>query len=337
MTHAPKPLSFGGHALWHNPGSRLSLIWLIFLGFLALSADFWASDKPLLMRLHGQTYLLTNLFDPTSLYAYDNQNLEAALTGDDWLLLPAVPWGPNAQDKTDAPLSPPSGEHWLGTDGARRDVAARLVHGTRVALGVGGLAVTLALLLGLTVGLLAAYLGGRWDSVLTRLTEGVIALPAVFIMLAVMGVLEKSGVGALIVVIGCLSWGRIARLVRAEARRVLAMDYLAAAVALGLSGPRILVRHVLPNVLSPVLISATFIFASTLLIEASLSFLGMGVPDRVASWGGLLHGAMGHFYAWWLVLPPGFAIFATVLALSSVGETLRDAFDPRLEIPTSRG
>jgi peptide/nickel transport system permease protein len=145
-----------------------------------------------------------------------------------------------------------------------------------------------------------------------------------------MGVVEGAGIGTMMVVIGLVYWTRVARLVRAEALRVRQLAFIEAAVALGYSGHRIILRHILPNTMGPILVTATFGFAAAILVEASLSFLGFGTPDTTASWGGLLRGAMGNFRAWWLVIFPGAAVFLTVTAYNLTGEALRDALDPRL-------
>jgi len=140
-----------------------------------------------------------------------------------------------------------------------------------------------------------------------------------------------------VVVVGLVYWTRVARLVRAEALRVREMDFVAAAITLGYSDLRIMVRHILPNTLGPVWVTATFGVASMILVEASLSFLGFGAPDDMASWGSLLRGAMGNFHAWWLVLFPGLTIFTVVSAYNLAGEALRDALDPHLRAERGAG
>jgi len=252
------------------------------------------------------------------------------MDGDGWMVPPPVGWAQNQQDKGARPLAPPSARHWLGTDSARRDVLARLVHGSRVSILVGVVSVSIYVILGSLLGLLAAYFGGWVDVVISRLTEAVLTIPVFFLVLAVMGVVQEAGVVTMMVVIGLVYWTRVARLVRAEALRVRAQEYIDAAIALGFSTPRILLRHILPNTTGPILVTATFGVAGAILIEAALSFLGFGTPDTVASWGGLLRGAMGNFHAWWLVLFPGFTIFAVVTAYNLAGEALRDLLDPRL-------
>ncbi len=310
-------------------GARLGAGIVALVLLVAAAADFLASDRPLAARFQGELYWLPALSDPPALRPLTFADLEAQLGPDDWLVRPLIAWGPNAQDKTSQPLAAPSPRHWLGTDGSRRDVLARLIHGTRVSLLVGVVAVAIYLVIGTLLGLVAGYVGGLVDSVISRTAEAVMTIPVFFLILAVMGVMEQAGIGTMMVVIGLVYWTHIARLVRAETLRVRAFPFVEAAVALGYSTPRILLRHILPNVSGPILVAATFGVASTILVEASLSFLGFGTPDATASWGGLLRGAMGNFHAWWLAAFPGTAIFVTVMAYNLLGEALRDALDPR--------
>ncbi len=316
--------------VWRRPGGRIGLLLIAALVAVAWGADFIASDKPLVLHLDGDIYLLPNLRDPLALRAHTSQTLAHSMGADDWMIPALVPWGPNQQDKGQQPLAPPSIDHWLGTDTARRDVLARLVHGARVSFLVGLVAVALYVVIGTLLGLVAAFYGGWIDAVISRVTEVFLSIPVFFLILAVMGLVERAGIFAMTLVIGLVYWTRIARLVRAEALRVCALEYVQAATALGFSSGRVMLRHVLPNTMGPILVAATFGIAGTILIEAALSFLGFGTPDTMASWGGLLRGAMGNFHAWWLVLFPGATIFVTVTAYNLAGEALRDALDPRL-------
>lgn len=297
---------------------------------VAAIADFLASDKPILAKIGGQVYWLPNVTDPVELRAHSNHSLLDSMGDGDWLIEPPVPWGPNEQDKSQTPLMPPSSRHLLGTDTARRDVLSRVIHGSRIALLVGVVSVSIYVLVGTVLGLGAAFFGGWFDVVVSRAIETLMTIPVFFLILAVMGVVDGAGIGTMMVVIGLVYWTRVARLVRAEALRVRGLAYIEAAVALGYSGRRIILRHILPNSMGPILVTATFGVAAAVLVEASLSFLGFGTPDTTASWGALLRGAMGNFHAWWLVIFPGAAIFLTVTAYNLAGEALRDALDPHL-------
>lgn len=234
-----------------------------------------------------------------------------------------VPYGPNQQDKGYAPLLPPSRRHLLGTDHARRDVLARIIHGTRVALFGSLWAVGIALVLGLALGMSAGYLGGTLDFLVLRLTETLLAVPAFFLLLALLGTLSAPSLWMLLTVMGLVSWTTIARIARAETQRLRHASFVEAAKVLGYSRWRLFVRHLLPNVLPPVLVAAVFSLSSVVLTEAALSFLGFGAPETTATWGGLLQGAAGHMQAWWLVLPPGILLFLTTLAFNRLAQALR--------------
>jgi peptide/nickel transport system permease protein len=313
---------------------RVSLYVIIALAVLAAVADFIASDLPIVVSLRGELHVFPNLTHPAKLRAYDNQRLLAAMTPDDWAVFPPVPWGYNTHD-LDAVLAAPSSAHWLGTDSGGRDVLSRVVHGSRVSLSVGVLSVCVLSFIGVLLGSLSAYYGGLADLLLMRLLEIVHSIPTILLLVTILAIVMPSGwssVIAMMVVIGLVRWTDVARLVRGEILRVRTMPYVEAARALGFGSPRIIVRHVLPNALTPVLVTATFSMASAILIEGALSFLGFGIPQDMASWGGMLNDVRGHTEAWWLAVFPGAAIFITVTVYNLAGEGLRDAIDPRLKM-----
>lgn len=313
---------------------RASLYVIFGLLFIAFAADFLSSDLPIVLSLRGELYVVPNLTRPAALRIYDNQRLLDELGEDDWAVLPPVPWGFNTHD-LDAVLRPPSAEHWLGTDSGGRDVAARVIHGSRVSLAVGIMSVSVLVSIGVLLGSLAAYYGGLVDLLLMRLLEIVHAVPTLLLLVTILAVIMPTGwssVIAMMVVIGLVRWTDVARLVRGEILRVQTMQYVEAARALGCRPARVIFRHILPNALSPVLVAATFSMASAILIEGALSFLGFGIPSDMASWGGMLNDVRGHSEAWWLALFPGAAIFVTVTVYNLAGEGLRDAIDPRLKI-----
>jgi peptide/nickel transport system permease protein len=245
------------------------------------------------------------------------------------LLAPLLaPWDPLALDVKSRLRGPVAG-HWLGTDDLGRDVLSRVLHGARISVVVGGLVVLLAGAAGLVVGLAAGYYR-QLDNPLMRVMDGLMAFPAIILAIALMASLGPS-IRNVIVALGVVYTPRIARIVRGSVLVVRELSYVEAARAAGAGDARIVAHHVLPNCLSPVVVQATFIFALAVLSEAALSFLGVGAPPAVPSWGNIL--AEGRLYvqqAPWLVLGPGTAIMATILGLNLFGDGLRDALDPRL-------
>ncbi len=315
--------------------NRLALAVIAALGMLALVADMLASDKPLLVRYHGQLFVLPNLTNPAALRELDNQSLREDLdsAGGDWMIAPPVPYGPYRIDLSLEQLpSPPGNGHLLGTDETGRDVLARLIHGARVSLSVGLVAVALYVLIGIALGALAGYFGGPIDWLVSRAIEVMLSFPTLFLLLAILAMVERPSVGHLMVVLGLTRWPAVARLVRGEMLRLKPMGFVQASRALGASDWHILWRHLLPNAMGPVLVMATFGVAGAVLLESALSFLGFGAPPPVASWGEILteaHRQLAGAGAWWLAVFPGLAIFATAMAYNVVGEGLREAMDPR--------
>ena len=225
-------------------------------------------------------------------------------------------------------VEPPSGRHWLGTDSEGRDVFARMLYGTRISLSIGVVAVAIYVAIGVVLGALAGYFGGHVDLWISRLIEVMICFPSFFLILTIAALIEQRSIFHVMAVIGITSWTGVARLVRAEFLKQRNLEYVLAAVALGLGRHRIIFRHILPNALAPVLVTATFGVATAILIESSLAFLGIG-DLSVASWGETLNAGRVQGKLW-LVLAPGAAIFFVVSVFNLVGEALRDALDPRL-------
>ncbi len=243
---------------------------------------------------------------------------------------PMITIDPNAIDLASR-LSPPTRAHPLGTDDLGRDIYARLVHGARVSLTVGFSATAIALVIGSLLGAVAGYYGGVADWLVSRTIEVVLCFPFLLLVLAIVALFGPSFL-TIMIALGVSSWTSEARFMRGEFLRIREMEFAQAARASGAGDARIIFRHLLPNALAPVLVSASFGVASAILVESALSFLDMGVPPPTASWGNILTVAERHIdYAWWLVLFPGVAIFLTVAAFNIIGDRVRDALDPRSE------
>lgn len=254
-----------------------------------------------------------------------NGRIESSLA-----LFPPIPYGINEGHLGDKYLRP-SSRYWMGTDGNGRDLLTRMIWGSRISLSVGFVAVAIYVAIGIIVGTIAGYFRGWVDMLLSRVIEIVICFPAFFLILAVLAFLQPSILNIMIV-IGITGWTTEARLVRGEFLRLNDQEFVLAAKALGVSDARIIFRHILPNGLAPLLVSASFGIASAILIESSLSFLGFGISIPVPSWGGVLNEARENFRYWWITIFPGLAIFSTVTAYNLLGEGVRDAIDPRLKL-----
>jgi len=239
------------------------------------------------------------------------------------------PYNPTSIDVYNV-LSAPSASHLLGTDELGRDVLTRMLWGSRISLTVGFVAVGIAISIGILIGSIAGFYGGRIDSMLMRFVDIMLCFPTFFLILAVIAVVEQS-ISTIMIVIGFTGWMDVSRLVRAEILTLKERDFVLASRAIGADDFRVIARHILPNALSPVFVSATFGIAGAILTESGLSFLGLGVVPPDPSWGNILTSGKDNItVAWWLSVFPGLAILFTVLSYNLVGEGLRDALDPRL-------
>ena len=250
------------------------------------------------------------------------------------LLAPWLGGDPNRAELTQV-LEPPSAEHWLGTDPLGRDLGARLLHGGRVSLGVGLLTALLALALGLPLGALAGY-GRPWlDALVSRLIEAVLCFPGLVLALALLAMSPPwlqslPGVLRVALVLSLSGWVPVARYLRGEFMRIRGSDMVAAARSAGAGDLRIVVRHILPSSMAPVLVTTSFAVGGAVLVEAALSFIGVGISAPTPTWGNLLKDAWENIdRAWWLALFPGVLLFLTVLGCNLVGEGVRDRLDPR--------
>ncbi|MGD2081903.1 MAG: ABC transporter permease [Chromatiales bacterium] len=273
---------------------------------------------------------------PPAVTVYEQYREQERAGAYDWVLRAPIPYSPKdylrdyGNTGLEGPLEAPERSHWLGTEENGADVLARMVHASRIALGIGFVATGIAMAIGVVIGGLMGYFSGVVDIIGMRLVEIFEAVPTLFLLLTFVAFFGRS-LYLLMVIIGVTSWSGYARYVRAEFLRLRQQDFVQAALASGLPLTSILFRHMLPNGVAPILVAASFGVASAILAEATLSFLGLGLVDD-PSWGQMLNQAVrSSTFNWWMAAFPGGAIFLTVFAYNLIGEALRDAIDPYLK------
>jgi peptide/nickel transport system permease protein len=316
--------------------SRRAVFGLVLLGLLALAgifAEVIASPAPIVaVGPHG-VVLLPGVVHAAEYAALSRADIDR-LHRDDAALWPLVRFGPNTRPSTEARTEGPDPEaedgHPFGTDAEGRDLLARLVYGARTALGLSLGAVLLGMLLGVALGGLAGYERGFWADRLVRLVETVDTFPAIIIVALVRAIERQPSALSLVIAVALVRWAEVARLVRAEVVRASTEDYVVAAQALGATPERIFVRHILPGAIGPAIVSSVFGVASVVLLEAAISFLGMGAESRVASWGETLAEGARDPARLRLLVCPGVLLAATVGGTYLIAAALRDATDPRL-------
>ncbi len=327
--------------VWHHfrkkPFAKFGLWITIFLFVVAIFAPVLANDRPIFLHYKGQwCWPLFSGMEQAGGMTWKEMKKEppfifqkdAAGPGN-FAIWPLVPYSPTEYNLLDY-LSPPTAQHWFGTDDSGRDVLSRMIHGARISLSVGFVAVGIALVIGILLGALAGYFGRWWDTLISRLIEIMVTIPTFFFIIAIIAFLPPS-IYNIMVVIGITGWTGAARFVRAEFLKLRRLDFITASKALGASGSRIIFLHMLPNALAPVMVSAVFGIADAILTESSLSFLGFGVPPPTPSWGDILSQSRNYIeFAWWLTVFPGLAIFLSITAYNLVGDGFRDAMDPKL-------
>jgi len=351
---SPRPPSRGFWAeAWvryrGRPIGMIALAFVVFLTVVAAFAPAIAGTKPVICRYKGRLYMpclgYFNRRWESPVFTNDKfrgtypQNLKDK-DPDSWAIWPLVFQDPYRRVRDNEwpgrPENPsrdegrPNAINLFGTDQYGVDVFAKLVHGTTIALLVGFVSMGLAGSIGIVVGAVGGYFGGWVDMLTSRLTEVVMCIPTLVLILALVAVVEKPTIWKTMAIIGATGWTGIARLTRAEFLRLKESEFVMAARAGGAGPVRIMLRHILPNALAPVLVPITFGIAAAILIEGSLSFLGFGPPPPTASWGSILNSARSNLQLWWLVVFPGGGIFLTVLGYNLVGEALQEATDPRL-------
>lgn len=292
--------------------------------------SFWGRlSYPAHQSLVDLSDWLGHQFNKEKLLEFDYKELkEKVAQNKAYAIYAPIKFSPNEYNLDKMFLKPQS-SHWLGTDEQGRDVLSRLIHGSKVSLKVGFIAVGIYVILGLIIGSLAGFFGGKIDFFISRFIEIMMCFPTFFLIIAILALIDAN-ITTIMLVIGFTGWTGIARLTRGEFFKLRSQDFVLAAKSLGLSSFRVIFRHILPNTLAPVMVSATFGVASAILIESSLSFLGFGVKPGVPSWGAILSESREFIdIAWWLTLFPGVAIFLTITSFNLVGEGLRDATDPK--------
>jgi peptide/nickel transport system permease protein len=330
----------------------LAMTAVSFVGFLvavAILAPAIAGTKPVLCRYKGRLYapclgyfdrrLEPVIFSKDKFRGEYPRNLKEK-DPESWAVWPLFFQDPFRSVRDNEwpgrPANPsrdqghPSRTNPFGTDQYGVDVLAKMVHGTTVALLVGFVSMGIAGTIGVIVGAVGGYFGGWIDSLTSRITEIVMCIPTLVLILALVAIVDKPTIWKTMAIIGMTGWTSIARLTRGEFLRLKSSEFVMAARAAGAGPLRIMLRHVLPNALAPILVPITFGIASAILLESSLSFLGFGPPPPSASWGAVLNDARSNLSMWWLVVFPGTAIFLTVLAYNLIGEGLQEATDPRL-------
>lgn len=321
-------LSYKQRVWKHFRQSRMSMAALsvvIILFAIAIAAPLISNSKPYIFidETSGKTYFPL-IFNYAELA---NKDLRLDKYRG-FKIFPPVKYSYSEYD-LDSIVSAPGKSHFLGTDEQGRDLAARMIHGTTVSIFVGFIAVFIYFSIGIIIGSIAGYYGGVADLVISRLIEIVICFPSFFLILTILALWGPSLVSVM-VVIGITGWTGIARIVRGEFMKLRELDFVKASKAVGAKDIWIIVKHIIPNALPPVLVSATFGIASTILVESSLSFLGFGVQPPTPSWGDILSQSRDFMdFAWWLTLFPGLAIFITITSYNILGEGLQDALDPK--------
>ena len=307
----------------------LSYLFLIVAGGMALTAELWSNDRPLLLHYRGATYapalfrVAPETLGQESTFRADFRRLE--LKDGDWALWPINRWGPYESNKNVSHYpSPPTGENWLGTDDRGRDLSARILYGLRNSLGFALTVWALSVVIGVSVGVTTGFLGGWVDFLGQRAVEVIASIPQLFILIYLVS-LYPSSMFILVVFTSAFGWTGLSYFIRGEALRQREMEYVEAAKALGMSTPRTVLRHVLPNSVGAVLTTAPFMILGNITALTVLDFFGFGLPAPTSSLGELLHQGERYFeLAWWLAVFPIVFLVLTLLSVALVGEHLRN-------------
>jgi peptide/nickel transport system permease protein len=332
--------------------AMLALVYVVLLGIVGFITPLIVGTKPVILRLNGSYYFpalsfihksfenspaLTNLKDRIISSNYNPKRL-AKKDPNYWAVWPVIYQDPESRVTETNPFNSPENQQGdepnkrniFGTTKEGVDVFAAMLYGTSNALLIGFVSTGIAAMIGVVIGSVAGYFGGWVDMFISRLIEIFLCIPSLILIIAIIKLLKEPNIFHVMVVIGLTSWTSIARLTRGEFLKIRNMEYVAAARALGAGPFRIIFRHILPNAMAPILVPITFGIASAILLESSLSFLGIGNEASKARWGYLLNQGKVALTLWWLIVFPGAAIFLSVMAYNLIGEGLQEATDPRL-------
>ena len=314
--------------------AAIASLWLVAIAcFFSFTAEFWANSKPIAISYKGEIYfpVFENYSPQTfgitdSLYV-DYKDLK--LGEDDWALWPVVKWDPyQSNKKVDEYPAPPSGENWMGTDDRGRDVLTRLLYGFRYSIAFAVFVWLITFTVGVLLGSVQGYMGGRVDLYMQRITEILSTVPQLFLLIILITVFQPSLV-LLIVIYSLFGWIGISYYMRAEFLKNRKKEYVEAARSLGASHGRIFFKHILPNSLAPIITFSPFAIVANISALAALDYLGFGLTPPTPSWGELLAQAQNNFtIGWWLALFPSLALFSALTCFSLIGEGVRDAMDP---------
>lgn len=316
-----------------------SLIWITVFYIVSFGLEFIANDKPILVRYHGKYFFPTFKYIPEREFSGTSdaepdyrvlkQQFQEVGEGN-FVLMPLIPYSPTEAllDLPGFPPHPPSRQHLLGTDDRGRDVLVRLLYGFRISMSFALQVTSLSLLIGIFIGALQGYYGGRFDITVQRFIEIWSTIPTLYLVIIITSIFEP-GYSWLVAILTLFGWMGMTYYIRGEIYREKSKEYVQAAKAIGASDMAIIFKHILPNALVPVITLTPFVLVRNIFALTALDFLGFGLPAPTPSWGELMSQGMGNIYSYWLSLSPIGALFITLLFVTFVGEAVREAFDPK--------
>jgi microcin C transport system permease protein len=314
--------------------AMFSLWGLCIILFISITAEFWANNKPILMSYNSEMYMPIYKYYHPTLFG-QNESMETNyrdidFTGSNWAIWPVIKWNPyETNNKVEQFPSPPTNNNWFGTDDRGRDVASRLIYGFRYSMGFAFSVWLLSYFLGIILGALMGYLGGKTDLIGQRVVEVFESMPVLLLLITLVSIFT-AGIWVLVIFTSIFGWMMISQYTRGEFLRLRKREFVEAAEAMGASKARVIFKHILPNSLGPVVTFSPFTIASLISYLAILDYLGFGLQPPTPSWGELLQQAYGNFtIAWWLAVFPSLVLFLTLVILNLIGEGVRDAFDPK--------